>query len=200
MSMNRLVLASTSPYRRTLIERLGLRVEVMAPDFDERAAEQALGPVSTADLAAALASGKARSLAATCPDALIIGADQIAELDGDRLHKPGSDEAAAAQLRRLAGRTHRLVTAVTVLRAADLRAETAVDVHELTMRPLSEAAIARYVERDRPLDCAGAYKIEALGIALFDRTSGHDFTAIVGLPLTVLVTLLARFGVDVLAA
>lgn len=200
MSTHRLVLASTSPYRRSLIERLGVRVETMAPDLDERAAEQALGPTTTADLAAALALAKARSLAAICPDALIIGADQIAEIDGQRLHKPGTEEAARAQLARLAGRTHRLVTAVTVLCAADHRAETAVDVHELTMRPLPHEAIARYVARDRPLDCAGSYKIESLGIALFERTSGHDFTAIVGLPLTVLVTLLARFGVDVLAA
>lgn len=200
MTTSRLVLASTSRYRRASIERLGLRVEAMAPDFDERAAEQALGPVSTAEVASVLALGKARSLAAACPDALIVGADQIAEIDGERLHKPGTEEAAAAQLRRLAGRTHRLVTAVTVLRAADQHAETAVDVHELVMRPLSDEAIARYVARDRPLDCAGSYRVESLGIALFERTSGHDFTAIVGLPLMVLVTLLGRFGVDVLAA
>lgn len=198
--MSRLVLASTSPYRRALIERLGLHVETMAPDFDERAAEEALGPLTTSQLAAALALGKARSLAASCPDALIIGADQIAEIDGEHLHKPGTPEAAAAQLRRLAGKTHHLVTAVTVLRASDLRSETAVDVHALTMRPLSDDAIARYVARDRPLDCAGSYKIESLGIALFERTTGSDFTAIVGMPLTILVTLLARFGVDVLAA
>lgn len=198
--MSRLVLASTSPYRRALIERLGLQVETMAPDFDERAAEEALGPLLTSQLAAELALGKARSLAASCPDALIIGADQIAEIDGEHLHKPGTEEAAAAQLRRLAGKTHHLVTAVTVLRAGDLRSETAVDVHALTMRPLSDDAIARYVARDRPLDCAGSYKIESLGIALFERTSGDDFTAIVGMPLTILVTLLARFGVDVLAA
>jgi septum formation protein len=196
--MARLVLASTSRYRRELVERLGIPVEVMAPDFDERAAEAALAPCSAEALACALAAGKARSLAPQLEDALVIGADQIAEIDGERLHKPGSEENARAQLRRLAGRTHRLVTAVTLLRTRDLRAETVVDVHHLTMRPLSDGAIARYVERDRPLDCAGSYKIEALGIALFERVAGDDFTAVIGLPLTAVVTLLARLDVHVL--
>ncbi len=199
MSAPRLILASTSPYRRELVQRLGSAVEPLSPDFDEREAERRLAAGTTEELASALALGKAESLAATCPDALILGADQIAEVDGERLHKPGTEENARAQLRRLAGRTHRLVTAVTVLRAADRRAETLVDVHHLTMRPLSDAAIARYVERDRPLDCAGSYRIEALGIALFERIEGADFTAIIGLPLTAVVTLLARQGLDVLS-
>lgn len=198
MTRARLVLASTSTYRRSLIERLGLPVEARSPNVDERALERAHPGLSTTETAAMLALEKAKSLAASSPDALIVGADQIAEIEGERLHKPGSVEAACAQLRRLSGRSHRLVTAVTVLRANDLHAETEVDIHTLSMRPLRDAAIARYVERDRPLDCAGAYKIESLGIALFERTDGRDFTAIVGLPLTVLVTLLARFGVDVL--
>lgn len=199
MSTPRLVLASTSRYRAELVARLGIQVETRAPDFDEREAERSLAVTSTEELAIALARGKAESLAATCPDALIIGADQIAEIDGERLHKPGTEASARAQLARLQGRAHRLVTAVTVLSAATSRAETLVDVHHLTMRPLGEAAIARYVERDRPLDCAGSYRIEALGIALFERIDGADFTAIIGLPLTCVVTLLARHGVDVLA-
>lgn len=197
--MPRLVLASTSRYRAELVQRLGIQVETRAPDLDEREAERSLGVTSTEEVATALARGKAQSLASICPDALIIGADQIAEIDGERLHKPGTAENARAQLTRLAGRTHRLVTAVTILRAADGHAETLVDVHHLTMRPLGEAAIARYVERDRPLDCAGSYRIESLGIALFERACGADFTAIIGLPLTCVVTLLARHGLDVLA-
>ncbi len=199
MSAHRIVLASTSRYRKDLVERLGLEVETLAPDLDERAVEQAMGNVPTEELARMLSLRKARSLAGRCPDALIVGADQIAEVDGERLHKPGNEENARAQLRRLAGRAHRLVTAVTVLRAKDMHGESIVDVHTLTMRPLTDAAIASYVERERPLDCAGSYKIEALGIALFERIVGLDFTAIVGLPLTAVVTLLARFGVDVLA-
>lgn len=196
--MTRLVLASTSRYRKELIERLGVHVETRAPDFDERAAESLLGPCSVEEVARALATGKASSLAPELHDAIVIGADQIAEIDGERLHKPGSEENARAQLRRLAGRSHRLVTAVTVLRTRDRRAESIVDVHRLTMRPLSDAQIARYVARDRPLDCAGSYKIESLGIALFERIEGNDFTAIIGLPLTALVTLLAALDVDVL--
>lgn len=194
----RVVLASTSRYRRELVERLGIEVDVMSPDFDERTAETALGAWSLEDRARALALGKARSLAPKYPHALILGADQMAEVDGEVLHKPGTASSARAQLRRLSGRTHRLVTAVTLVRGADGREETVVDVHRLTMRALSDAAIARYVERDQPLDCAGSYKIEALGIALFERIEGTDFTAIVGLPLTAVVTLLGRFGVDVL--
>ncbi len=196
--MVRVVLASTSRYRRELVERLGIEVDVIAPDFDERAAEGALGAWSLEDRARALSLGKARSLAPRYPHALILGADQMAEVDGEVLHKPGTAEGARAQLRRLSGRTHRLVTAVTLVRGADAREETVVDVHRLTMRALSDAAIARYVERDQPLDCAGSYKIEALGIALFERIEGTDFTAIVGLPLTAVVTLLGRFGVAVL--
>ena len=141
---------------------------------------------------------KARSLAGRFPDALSVGADQIAEVGGERLHKPGNEENAREQLHKLAGRAHRLVTAVTVLRARDLHGESIVDVHTLTMRPLSRAAIESYVAREKPLDCAGSYRIEALGIALFERVEGLDFTAIVGLPLTALVALLLRFGVDVL--
>ncbi len=198
MNAHRIVLASTSRYRRELVERLGLHVEATAPDLDERAVEQAMGPVPTEELARMLSLRKARSLAGRFPDALIVGADQIAEVGGERLHKPGTEENARGQLRRLAGRAHRLVTAVTVLRARDLHGESIVDVHTLTMRPLSDAAIERYVAREKPLDCAGSYKIEAAGIALFERVEGVDFTAIVGLPLTALVTLLLRFGVDVL--
>lgn len=199
MQTTRVVLASTSPYRRALIERLGVPIESLAPELDEREVERRLGPLPSVTLACELALAKARSLVSSCPDALIIGADQIAEIGGERLHKPGTEEAARAQLRRLAGRTHRLVTAVAVVRARDGASEVAVDQHELAMRHLGDAAIARYVARDRPLDCAGSYRIESLGIALFERTVGQDFTAIIGMPLTVLVTLLGRFGVDVLS-
>lgn len=201
MAAPRIVLASTSRYRKELVLRLGLDVETRAPDLDERAVEASMEGRSTEEIALALALGKARSLAAACPGALVVGADQIAEVDGERLHKPGTADRAKEQLHKLAGRTHRLVTAVAVVQAIESasREESAVDVHRLTMRPLAAPAIARYVERDQPLDCAGSYRIEGLGIALFDRVEGTDFTAIIGLPLTVVVTLLSRFGVDVLA-
>lgn len=199
MNAPHIVLASSSRYRKELLERLGLRVEAVAPDLDERAVEQALGPATTEEVTRMLSLRKARTLAGRFPDALIIGADQIAEVSGERLHKPVTAENAHAQLKRLTGRTHRLVTAVTVLRAKDMHGESMVDVHKLTMRKLSDKAIQAYVAREKPLDCAGSYKIEALGIALFERIEGADFTAIQGLSLIQVATLLGRFGVDVLA-
>ncbi len=192
------MLASTSRYRRELIQRLGLGVESAAPAFDEEAEKKALETLSPEDLVASLARGKARSLGEAYPDALIIGSDQAAEVDGELLGKPGTEEAARAQLRLLSGREHRLLTAVAVFEPRTGRLEEALDVHRLSVRALSDEAIANYVRRDQPLDCAGSYRVEALGIALFDRLSGDDFTAIIGLPLTRVVALLDRFGVRVL--
>lgn len=185
------VLASTSPYRRELLARLGLAFEADGPLYDEE--PLALAP---RELALAHAVGKARSLAARHPDALILGSDQLVSLDGEILGKPGTPEAAFAQLRRLAGRDHELITAIALYDAAHDRLETDVDIHILRLRPLSDAAIRRYIERDRPLNCAGSYKLESLGIALFASISGEDNTAVVGLPLMRLVALLRRFGID----
>lgn len=185
-----LVLASTSRYRRELLDRLGLAYEARAPLYEEEH-HLALPP---AELVVELARRKAESLAAACPEALIIGADQVAELDGTVLLKPGTVEGAVAQLARLAGRTHRLLTGVAVHDPRAGRTEAALDVHRMTMRPLAEPQLRAYVERDHPVDCAGAYKVEAAGIALFEALEGRDFTAIVGLPLTLVVTLLGRFG------
>jgi septum formation protein len=194
----RLVLASASPYRRELIARLRLPVIAQASSFDEEAAKPALSALPVDERVRHLARGKAIALAALFPDALIIGSDQAAEIDGEMLGKPGTEALARAQLERLAGREHRLLTAVAVHQPSTGRTEEALDVHRLTLRPLAEHEIARYVALDRPLDCAGAYKIESLGIALFASIVGDDFTAIVGLPLLRLVELLARFGVRVL--
>lgn len=191
------VLASTSPYRKALIERLGIPVTLAAPSFDERAAEAAFSG-SIEALAAHLADGKVRSLADRFPGAILVGGDQIAEIDGERLGKPGTAEKAVAQLRRLAGREHRLITALAVLDTTTGTLAATVDVHLLAMRPLSDAQIANYVDRDNPVDAAGSYKVESLGVALFERISGGDFTAVIGMPLTKLSVLLMRMGVDVL--
>lgn len=194
----RIVLASTSRYRRELVGRLGLPIESVAPPYDEEAGKREAMWLPAEEIVAHLARGKARSVVEAGRDALIIGSDQAVEVDGELLGKPGSEEAARAQLRRLAGREHRLLTAVAVLHQATDRIEEALDVHTMAMRSLSDAAIEAYVRRDRPLDCAGAYRVESLGIALFERMIGDDFTAIIGLPLTRLTTLLERFGVRVL--
>lgn len=196
--MSRLVLASTSRYRRELIERLGLAIECVAPPFDEEAAKTSLAHLRAEELVVALARGKAASLSALDPHAIVIGADQVAEIDGTILGKPGTRENAVAQLSRLAGREHRLLTGVAV--ACGSRVETALDVHSLRMRALAREAIEAYVGRDAPLDCAGSYRVESLGIALFESLRGDDFTAIIGLPLTKVVTLLERFDVTVFRA
>jgi septum formation protein len=196
--VRRVILASTSRYRRALLERLGIPFEAAAPDFDEEAEKARAGDLAPEALVRRLALGKARSLAGRHPDAVIIGSDQAALLDGECLGKPGTEEAAVRQLLRLAGRVHRLLTAVAVLDAASGRALEHLDVHEVVLRPLDEATVRRYVARERPLDCAGAYKVEGPGIALFERISGDDATAVIGLPLIRTARMLEALGVAVI--
>ncbi len=192
-----IVLASTSRYRRELLERLGIPFEAKAPALDEAREKEELGRVSPEALVRHLARRKAESLAAACPRALIIGSDQAVDFEGEALGKPGTEEAAIRELLRLSGRTHRLLTAVAIHDAAARRTEEALDVHEVELRPIAEAEARAYVARERPLDCAGGLKVEGLGIALLSRLRGDDFTAVIGLPLIAVVTLLERFGVSV---
>jgi septum formation protein len=194
--MSRLILASTSPYRRALLQRLGIPFEVMKPPFDEEAAKPALAHLDVESLSLALARGKTLSVSKLDPEAVVIGSDQIATIDGERLDKPGTHERACAQLKRLRGRSHRLVTALVIARGDQVIEH--VDVHTLFMRDLSDAQIEDYVRRDKPLDCAGSYKIESLGVALLERVVGEDASAIEGLPLMTLISILERFGVRVL--
>ena len=196
MPLPDLVLASTSPYRRELLARLGLPFRTRAPACDEWALKRALpAGLAPEGVAAALARAKAESLRDVEPHAVVLGSDQLVAL-GDRiLGKPGSVEAAAAQLAALAGRTHLLVTAVAVVHEG--RVLEHVDVTHLRMRALSSAQIERYVAADAPLDCAGSYRLEARGIALFESIAGGDHTAIVGLPLMAVTSLLASLGFPV---
>ena len=189
--MTQIVLASTSRYRHELLCRLGLPFEAAAPDVDERAV--ALPP---REMALALASAKAEAVLARFPEAVVIGSDQVATIDGEVLHKPGTEDNAVNQLRRLVGREHELLTAVCV--ASGDRRLLHLDVHRLTMRPLDDEALRDYVARDRPRDCAGSYRIESLGIALMAKVEGEDFTAIVGLPLMAVTRMLEELGVRVL--
>lgn len=194
--MSRLILASTSPYRRALLKRLGVPFEVMKPPFDEEAAKPALAHLDVESLSLVLARGKTLSVSNLDPEAIVIGSDQIATLDGERLDKPGTHEGACAQLTRLQGRSHRLVTALVVARGHEVVEH--VDVHTLFMRSLTPSQIDDYVRRDAPLDCAGSYKIESLGVALLERVVGEDASAIEGMPLMKLVSMLEGFGVRVL--
>ena len=185
-----LILASTSPYRKAQLARLSLQFRAVAPrvvEDDWKAL--ALAPEA---LARSLAAAKALSLAEQFPDAVILGGDQLVAFDGEILGKPGDAEEARRQLARLAGKTHDLVTAVAVW--ADGNTHEHIDIARLTMRDLSAAEIARYVEVDLPTDCAGSYKLESLGIALFERIEAADHSAITGLPLMALSAIFRRIG------
>ena len=191
-----LVLASTSRYRRQLLARLLLPFDVVAPDIDEIE----LPGEAPAATACRLADAKARAVAARRPDALVIGSDQVADCNGIAISKPGDHATAVAQLTALSGRVIVFHTAVALVDAATGAGETRlVDVRS-AFRALSPAAIEHYLQRERPYDCAGAVKSEALGIALFDRIESDDPTALIGLPLIALTDMLRAHGVDVLAA
>lgn len=186
-----LILASTSRYRRELLTRLGVPFRCVAPLCDEEALKDPqLSPQALAEF---LAEAKAASVAEVSPNSLVIGSDQLVALDSDILGKPGTATAAVDQLLRLVGREHTLITAVVVIAATGQR-HRHTDITRLTMRPLDRAALTRVVERDNPIDCAGAYKLEAGGIALFERIDSADHTAITGLPLLALTRMLSDCG------
>ena len=191
--MSPLILASTSRYRQELLARLRLPFEAVAPDVDETP----LPGEAPAALAERLALGKARAVATLHPDAVVIGSDQVADLDGAAIGKPGTHEAAAAQLRRMSGREVVFQTAVAVVSrglAAIERAEVRV-----RFRDLSESAIQAYLRADEPYDCAGSAKVESLGIALLEAVESDDPTALIGLPLIRTCALLRRAGLEPLA-
>lgn len=189
-----IVLASTSRYRRALLDPLGVSYVAASPHFVE---DHALR-LSPSSMVEAFARGKAESLAEDHPNALIIGSDQIPELDGRVLTKPATHDAAVDQLLALAGRTHVLRTAVAVHDSARALTSCRRVDHRMTMRPLTRALAEAYVARDQPLDCAGSYRIESLGVLLFESMEGSDHTAIIGMPLSVTAALLREHGVDLL--
>ena len=193
--MRTLVLASTSPYRLQLLRQLGLSFHVAAPLFKEQL-DQSVAPEL---LVRHQALHKAKSLAERYPDALIIGADQVFVDARHRiLGKPGSSEQAIAQLLDMQGKTHTFYTGVAVFDSASGSHFATCETFTVTLRALSEAQIRSYVERDNPLDCAGSFKIEGLGIALMEQMEGRDYTALIGLPLIRLVDILKQFGIEVL--
>jgi septum formation protein len=190
-----LVLGSTSRYRRDLLSRLTPRFRVLAPATDEAA----LPGEAASALAVRLAQAKARAVAAQCPDAIVIGSDQAAELDGMILNKPGDIERAHTQLAAASGREMIFYTALCVIdsRRAEPREFAVLDTTRVFFREIERDEIARYLEREHPVDCAGSFKAEALGIALFERIESQDPTALIGLPLIALARLLREAGVDV---
>ena len=189
-----LVLGSTSRYRRKLLARLGLPFEVSAPDLDETPSSGEL-PVATA---LRLSEAKARAVAARYEDALVIGSDQVADCDGRAVSKPGDRATAQRELRALSGRTIVFHTGIALVDAKTGRCQREmVDVVSV-FRTLTDAEIDAYLDREAPYDCAGGVKSEALGIALFERITSDDPTALVGLPLIALCRMLLAEGVSAL--
>jgi septum formation protein len=191
-----LILGSTSRYRAELLTRLRIPFDVQSPKVDETPLPAERPPA----LALRLALAKAREVAARMPQAVVIGSDQVADLDGEPVGKPGTHERAVQQLRAMSGRSVVFQTAVAVVRAdAGFEASALVPV-TVRFRSLGDAEIERYLRLEQPYDCAGSAKSETLGIALLDAIVSDDPTALVGLPLIKTCALLRAAGLDPLAA
>lgn len=195
MSGRTIVLASSSPYRRTLLARLGLQFSCVAPEIDERPLRDE-APHSTAGR---LAQAKARSAGSRADDALVIGSDQVAVMDGRRLGKPGSREANVAQLLAASGRWVDFLTGVCLLNTSSDTCQLEVVEYSVEFRNLRRSEIECYVDREQPFDCAGGFKAEGLGIVLFRRMRGDDPSALIGLPLIRLSRMLEKEGVGLLS-
>ena len=187
-----LILASTSRYRQALLERLGLPFATARPDVDETPRADEPPQAVTVRLARAKAEAVLAGAAGAAP-VWVIGSDQLAEIDGRPIGKPGTVDNAIAQLAAMSGREVRFLTAVC-LAGDDGRRFEALDITTVRFRTLAPAEIARYIEREQPLDCAGSFKSEGLGIALFDAIENRDPTALIGLPLIATARLLREAG------
>jgi septum formation protein len=190
----RLILASTSRYRQELLSRLRLPFETVAPHVEE----QSLPEETPRDTAARLALSKARAVAERYADAVVIGADQVAEAGRTRLEKPGIKAVAAEQLAAASGRSVDFHTALCVASGRTGRELLDVITTRVTFRHLSPGQISRYLDMEQPYDCAGSAKAEGLGIALIERIEGPDPTALIGLPLIRLTSMLQEHGLPVL--
>ena len=190
-----LILASTSRYRRELLERLRLPFDVGSPQVDETPHPSEMPRA----LALRLALAKAQAVAQTRPDAVVIGSDQVADLDGEPVGKPGTHDRAVVQLQRMRGRSVVFQTAVAVVCHASAFSASAVVPVTVRFRDYSDAEIERYLRLETPYDCAGSAKCETLGIALLDAIESDDPTALIGLPLIRTLALLRQAGIDPLA-
>ncbi len=196
MSAPSLILASSSRYRRELLQRLRLSFESISPDLDE----SPLPGEAPADLARRLALAKAQAVASIHPDAVVIGSDQVADLDGQAIGKPGTHERATAQLRQMSGRRVVFQTAVAVVRRDTGYQRCELAAVAVEFRALADEQIERYLRLEQPYDCAGSAKCETLGIALLAAIHSDDPTALVGLPLIRTSMMLREAGIDPLGA
>ena len=195
--MRKIILASTSPYRQQLLRQLRLPFNAAAPDFVEEVDPN----VAPELLVRHLALGKAQSLAASYPDALIIGSDQVFVDQRKRpVGKVGNLQAAFQQLKQMVGRTHCFYTGLALLDSRSGVVQTDYATFSVSFRSLSDDQIYNYLQREEPFDCAGSFKIEGLGIALMEKMEGEDYNALIGLPLIKLVSMLELSGVAVLGS
>ncbi|MTI14671.1 Maf family protein [Sansalvadorimonas verongulae] len=188
----KIILASGSPYRKRLLKRLNLTFACISPDIDEtpRPGE------TPSQLAGRLSEEKAQAVARDNPDSLIIASDQVAVLGQTILGKPGTEESAFRQLKESSERTVEFLTSITIIIPSQNKPKTCVVPYKVKFRSLSDSEITRYIQADNPLDCAGSFKWEQLGISLFEEMEGSDPTALEGLPLITLCKLLRQRGIN----
>ena len=192
--MQQLILGSTSPFRRQLLEKLGLPFDTAAPETDETP----LQGETPEQLVARLAEAKARAVKSQHPEALIIGSDQVAVNGGEILGKPHTHDKAMEQLRNASGKHVRFLTGLCLYNAATDHAQVEVVPFDVVFRDLSDEMIDNYLKAEQPYNCAGSFKSEAMGIALFERLEGEDPNTLIGLPLIRLVRMLENEGVRVI--
>lgn len=190
--MQRLLLASTSPYRKMLLEKLQLPFDCAAPQVDETP----LPGESAEALVLRLATAKAQALALAYPEHLIIGSDQVCVIDGSITGKPHTEVNARAQLRQASGQAVTFYTGLALYNSLSKQLQALCEPFHVHFRALSEAEIAAYVRLEQPLNCAGSFKSEGLGIALFDRLEGRDPNTLIGLPLIALLEMLRAEGIN----
>lgn len=189
-----LVLSSSSPARRELLQRLQIPFSVNSPDIDETPRPDEI----PFDMVQRLAEEKAKKSAEKYPHALIIGCDQVGTLDGSLLNKPMTHENACKQLKYVSGKIVQFVTGLCLYDARNQSMQRAVETYEVHFRKLSDDMIERYLKTEEPYFCAGSFHVEGLGIALIEKLHGNDYTALIGLPLTRLVTMLDKANMRVL--
>lgn len=192
--INKIVLASTSPFRKQILEKLGIDFITASPDIDETA----LPDETPEQLVARLSEAKAKVLADAYPDTLIIGSDQVAVVDGQILGKPHTHDKAFMQLKRASGKRVSFLTGLCVYNTRSKRSQVDVVPYYVVFRDLSDKQIENYLDREQPFNCAGSFKSEGLGIALFERLEGDDPNTLIGLPLIRLIRMLGSEGYPVL--
>ena len=192
--MQQLILGSSSPFRAELLAKLGLAFTTSSPDIDESAVDN-----ETAEqLVQRLSEQKALKIAESNPDALIIGSDQVAILDGEILGKPGNHANAVEQLTAASGETVRFLTGLALFNSKTGNMQSLVEPFEVSFKALSSSQIEHYLKTEQPYQCAGSFKSEGFGISLFSKLTGDDPNALIGLPLIKLIDLLEAEGIDVL--